>query len=375
MRQISTLLSVAGLLAGFVVAISVLSGDEQGRVNLLYLLLLFVFLPAGGLLLSVVYLFRQSGRGLAGWILELPLWPVGVRREMLALQPGYERKYWLFYETQLLALAFALGGLLAFLILLAGTDISFVWRSTLLNATDLLPLLQILALPWRFWTDAQPDLALLQQSQDFRLAEPQFTAARLGQWWKYAIAAQITYTLLPRALLALVAHSLFQRRNAAAQKRPGHRVLHVDAMNIVPMQGKLAPLAGSVPEDYVMIDWANIPPTIKAALEKRFGQPGSFLQAGPLTEPEARLSNRARDVAVVVMVKAWEPPMGELGDYLLKVKPASSDAPGLLLPLDWDGEGLRPVKDVNLREWRRFCGTLPGGWSVLQAQGNAGAAA
>jgi len=215
----------------------------------------------------------------------------------------------------------------------------------------------------------------LQQSQDFRLAEPQFTAARLGQWWKYAIAAQITYTLLPRAVLALVAHSLFQRKSAAATRLPGRRVVHVDAMNVMPMQGKLAPLVGTVPADYILIDWANIPPVIEAKLESRFGQPGVFLQAGPLTEPEARLSNRAGAVAVVVMVKAWEPPMGELGDYLLKVKPASSESLGMLLPLDWEGDTLQPVKDINLREWRRFCGTLPGGWSVLQPDADAGVAA
>ncbi len=293
MRQIGAMLSVTGLLAGFLVAISVLSGDAQGRVNLLYLLLLFVFLPVSGLLLSIVFLLRRSGRGLAGWMLELPLWPAAMRHEILALTPGRERRSWLFYQTQLLTLAFSLGGLLAFLILLVGTDISFVWRSTLLDATDLLPLLQSLALPWRFWAEAQPDLSLLQQSQDYRLATPEFTAARLGQWWKYAIAAQITYTLLPRLAMALVARSFFQRNSAASVQAVNHRVVHVDALNSVPMQGKLAPVVSSVPDDYILIDWANVPLTIKAGLADRFGHSrGSLSAGGPAVGAGPRLSSR-----------------------------------------------------------------------------------
>lgn len=363
-RQIATVLGVAGLLAGFVIAISVLSGDDQGRVNLLSLLLLFVFLPVGGLLLSVFFLLRKAGRGLAGWLLELPLWPARVRRELLALEPGRQRKFWLFYQTQLLALAFAVGGLLAFLLLLLGTDISFVWRSTLLDASDLQPVLQGLALPWRFWVEAQPDLGLLQQSQDFRLATPEFTAERLGQWWKYAMAAQITYTLVPRAVMALVARAYFRQGHAATTRPGGRKVIHIDGMNIVPMDGSLAPVASSVPGSYVLIDWGGVPAPVLATVAERLGAPLSTLRAGPLSEPDEAMLQGSPDSVLVVAVKAWEPPLGELGDYLLALKRTLKDTPGLVMPLDWEGEIARPVKDLNLREWRRFCGTLRG-WSVL----------
>ncbi|MEZ5517276.1 MAG: DUF2868 domain-containing protein [Gammaproteobacteria bacterium] len=375
MRQIGSVLSVAGLLAGFLVAISVLSGDAQGRVNLLYLLLLFVFLPIGGLLLSLFFLIRRSGRGLAGWMLELPVWPAGLRHELLALEPGRERKFWLFYQTQLLTLAFAVGGLLAFLVLLLGTDISFVWRSTLLDAADLQPLLQLLAMPWRFWSDAQPDLALLQQSQDYRLATPEFTAARLGQWWKYAIAAQLTYTLLPRAVMALVARSIYQRTaTTPVRKTAGRRVVHVEALNTVPMQGNLAPVVSSVTGDYILIDWGSVPVLIQDELSDRFGTPRVAFQAGPLSGPDAARLEGLSQSTVVVMVKAWEPPMGELGDYLLALKKLLPDSPGLILPLDWSGDSLQDIREINLREWRRFCGTLRG-WSVLQPGPDEGDAA
>ena len=169
-------------------------------------------LPVVGLLLSAAFLIRKSGHGLAGWMLELPLWPATIRQEALAIAPGKERKFWLFYQTQLASLAFTLGGLSAFFLLLVGTDISFVWRSTLLQATDLLPVLKFLALPWSFWSEAQPSLALLQQSQDFRLGTTELNSEQLGRWWKYAVAAQVTYMLMPRAIMALVARSIYLRK-------------------------------------------------------------------------------------------------------------------------------------------------------------------
>jgi len=363
MRQFSIVLGALGLLAGFVIAISVLSGDSQGRVNLLYLLLLFVFLPVGSLLLSGVFLARKSSRGLAGWLLELPLWPTRVRQEALALVPGVERKYWLFYQTQLASLAFAVGGLIAFLLLLVGTDISFVWRSTLLQATDLLPLLQVLAIPWAFWGDAQPSLALLQQSQDFRLATPELTAAQLGQWWKYAFAAQVTYMVLPRAAMALLARSVYLSRQNVAEVTKSRKVVHVDSLNAVPMQGQLAPLVTKNRLNYLLIDWGSVPMVLAEALFDRIGKPGDVMRAGPLSKVDPGKFQRSESTAIIVAVKAWEPPMGELQDYLHSL-PIEKNTEKLLLPLDWDNGGLRPVKDSDLQEWRRFCGTL-GNWSVL----------
>ncbi|MCH7817767.1 MAG: DUF2868 domain-containing protein, partial [Proteobacteria bacterium] len=127
-------LAVAGLLAGIVITLTFLSGDAQGRVNLLYLLFLFAFLPVVGLVLSIFLLLRPSGKSLAAWILDIPFWPQHWHREMLNLGGSDIRRAWFFYQTQLIALCLGAGGLLAFLVLLLGSDVSFVWRSTLLQA-------------------------------------------------------------------------------------------------------------------------------------------------------------------------------------------------------------------------------------------------
>ncbi len=364
MRQFSMVLGALGLLSGFVLVMSVLSGDVQGRVNLLYLLLLFVFLPVFGLLLSLVFLIRTSARGLAGLLLELPIWPARVRQEVLALAPGIERKYWLFYQTQLISLAFAIGGLGAFLLLLAGTDISFVWRSTLLQADDLLPLLEWLAAPWAFWSAAQPSLVLLQQSQDFRLTTPELSAVQLGQWWKYVCAAQVTYMLLPRAIMALLARSVYLGNRNVVDSSLGRKILHIDAINTMPMQGHLAPVVHKVDSNYLMLDWGGVPPVVAEKLYQRLGNPGDTVRTGPLSETQRGIDSRFSGAAIVVAVKAWEPPMGELQDYL-QALPVGDQNNKLLLPLDWNEKKLLAVQFNDLQEWRRFCGTL-GGWSVLQ---------
>jgi hypothetical protein len=63
-----------------------------------------------------------------------------------------------------------------------------------------------------------------------------------------------------------------------------------------------------------------------------------------------------------VLVKSWEPPMGELRDFL-----QSLPQPGFVLPLDWHESQLRAVKASHLKEWRRFSASLSG-WSVLQPE-------
>jgi len=170
LTQSSFSLGFIGLMVGFLVGYGVLSGDSPGRVNLLFLLMLFAFVPVIGLIMSIGFIVSGRGRGLAGWILELPFLPPRLAAEVLNLGLSGSRKSWLFYQTQVLALSFALGGLLVYLLLLIVSDISFVWRSTLLEAADLLPVLPVLAMPWWFWPEAQPGLDLLRQTQDFRLS-------------------------------------------------------------------------------------------------------------------------------------------------------------------------------------------------------------
>lgn len=336
-----------------------------GRVNLLYLLLLFAFLPALGLLLSVFFMLQPRPLGLSGWLLALPWWPHRWLQQQLFLPTPALRKAWLFYLTQVIALSFGAGGLLAFFILLLGTDVAFVWRSTLIEASDLYPVLRALALPWQFWSGAQPSLELLQQSQDFRQVESQLTAQQLGQWWRYAFAAQCTYNLIPRACLLLGARGYY-RRLLRTPASAGLTPSRIDtSVNTVPVQGRMAELVTQVPSPYVVVDWATTPATITSVLSQRLGVPVQVCKADALSPVEAVERVRGDEsTRIVVLVKSWEAPLGELLDYLRHLR-VSSVQPGLLLPLDWDADRLVAVAPIHLQEWRRFAGEIAH-WQVLQ---------
>lgn len=346
-------------MVGFLVGYGVLSGDSLGRVNLLFLLMLFAFVPVIGLIMSIGFIVSGGGRGLAGWILELPILPQRLAVEILNLGLSGSRKSWLFYQTQVLALSFACGGLLVYLLLLIGSDISFVWRSTLLEAADLLPVLSVLALPWWFWPEAQPGLELLQQTQDFRLGVQGVDAPVLGRWWKYVFAAQCTYNLLPRTLMLLIAKHRYEHPVSApsiSQEQPGRNPL-----NRLADEAVLAPVVDIITSPYILLDWAKSPDFCRTHISKLIGAPVEVRGIEPLPLATAA-DNALATQSLLVLVKSWEPPLGELGDYLHSL---SGSQQKFMLPLDWGEGAVKPITANHLNEWRRFCGTLSG-WQLLQ---------
>lgn len=355
--QIPLMFGVLALLAGLTATLVFLGGDDQGRVNLLYLLLLFVFIPLAGLLLSLLLLVLKSGHGLASWLLALPCWPRHWHPQAFLADrlSGSQllRRAWLFYVSQLVGFCLGVGSLLAFMLILLGTDVSFVWRSTLLQAEDLVPVLQLLALPWRFWPEAQPSLALLQMSQDFRLGAQVHDASVLGQWWRFALAAQCTFNLLPRGIMLVLALLSYRYRYQQSLKSAAVSVVvSRSGHNQVPAPGPLANLAQHLGKPYLLLNWAQAAAPCVDYISRQCGAAQATYQRG-----EAVPSSRH---ALVVLVKGWEPPMGELLDYLQTLPQA-----GYVLPLDWDEQGVKPLSSGHLQEWRRFTGQL-GGWSVLQ---------
>lgn len=360
LKQISFGLVFFGFLVGFLVGYGVLTGDAQGRVNLLFLLMLFAFLPVIGLILSLVFVLG-GGKGLAGWILELPILPQRLSAEILNLGVSGSRKPWLFYQTQLLTLSFALGGLLVYFFLLLGSDISFVWRSTLLQASDLLPVLNLLAAPWFFWPEAQASLELLQQTQDFRLSTQPNNVPILGQWWKYIFAAQCTYNLLPRSLMLVLAKSRYlQATNVRSVSSPqnGHSR---NVLNLVDDKPDMAPVVCSITGPYILLDWADSPKFCRSHISEFIGTPIAVLAVQPLALATAAEVDGSYQ-STVVLVKSWEPPLAELSDYLSLL---SGSQQKYIMPLDWDESEVKSIRENHLGEWRRFCATL-GDWQLLQ---------
>lgn len=361
LKQLSLGLGLLGLCCGFLAAYGVLAGDDEGRVNLLFLLLLFAFLPVVGLLLSIFLLVKGGGKGLAGWILDIPLWPRHLTLELSRLGLTHGRELWLFYQTQILVVSFSVGCLLLYLLLLLGSDITFVWRSTLLEPDDLLPALKAIGIPWRFWPEAQASLALIEQTRDFRLEPQGLSQPVVGLWWKYILATQLVYNLLPRSLMLLVARQKY--RACLHQNSVRHaRDSQPQSTAAISDENLLARLTRSITLPYTLLDWADISPICYERIQQLFGDAVEIHPFGPLRH---QLSTHSPDNhSLVVLVKSWEPPLAELADRL---KDIDSNADKLILPLDWNDNGIRQPTLAHLDEWRRFAATLPN-WQVLQLE-------
>jgi hypothetical protein len=183
----ASLLTILGGSLGLFAAVAALTGDALGRVNLLFSLVLFALLPALLLLLTLALLLLGRRRGILHGLLQLQLLPRQLTEALITQPNSSARRAILFFLSQVFAFAFAAGSLAGFGILLLATDVSFVWRSTLLQASDLYPLLSLIGSPWGFWPEAQASLAMLDITQDFRLAPLPSEADYVGQWWRYLL--------------------------------------------------------------------------------------------------------------------------------------------------------------------------------------------
>ncbi len=357
-RLLRYFFSVLGFCLGMMVTLSFISGDEQGRVNLLYLLILFVFLPVCGFLMSGVALFLPRSKGTAGWLLALPFLPQQWQLQIYAMPDRRFRRALLFYFSQIFAMALGLGSLVAFFFVLLLSDVSFVWRSTFLEATDLLPTLSLLAWPWSFWQEGQPSLELLQLSQDYRMGTQGTDVLVLGQWWKYAFAAQVTYNLIPRALMLCVARFLFLNSLQKEQRSVSDNQAERLARNSVPVKGEPALVVRELQGPYVLLNWADAPDQIIKQVRALLGEPSAVVARSAVSVARAS-SLFSADTKTIVLVKSWEPPLAELADCL-----QLCPLPGLLMPVDWNAGEVCQVRDLHLAEWRRFGGTVEG-WAIL----------
>lgn len=344
-----------GSLAGFLVGLGTLSGDEQGRVNLLFLLLVFAFLPVVSLLFSLLFLLRRGGRGLSGWLLELPVWSRHLSAALLELEVRQSRKDWLLHQSQVLGLSFSLGTLFVFLLLLLGTDVSFVWRSTLLEAPDLLPALQFISWPWRWWPEAQPSLVLLEQTRDFRLDNSASGLSHAGQWWRFILAIQVCYSLLPRSLLWLYSgwRVTSNQSRSAQDAAQAHSGTEIDVGT-----PRLANTVDTVSQPYTLLVWGSFGADCLASIQSIYGKAETVERLEPMAPTPAV------NPPIVVLVKSWEPPLAELADVLENFSPGEE---GFILPVDCSAGEPGKLRAAHLSEWRRFAATLEN-WQILHRE-------
>lgn len=351
-------IAVAALIAGIFSTVAVTAGDGSGRVNLMYLVLLYVVLPLLSLLIFALFWALKKPPFLVGTLAQLSLWPRSWRDALPELKREQRFQPWLFCQSQKAMLAFNVGCLLSFITLLLFNDLSFVWRSTVLNAEDIYPFLAFIAAPWAFIDSAQPALELLVTTRDSRLAANPAGGTEYGLWWKFLVAAQLCYGILPRLLLLWLANHRFNAQPAQVAEA----VMPVSAplVNRPPEAPALAQVvsATAVPEPYCLVIWADLPQSLVEKVTAQMGAPEQTFHAGPHGQMDQELAAEADPRRKLVLVAAWEPPLGELNDFL-------QQGQGALMPLDWRNTDFAPVSALHLDEWRRFCHPLEQ-WQLLQ---------
>ena len=358
LRSLSVALGLIALTLGLLASVAVLRGDDFGRVNLLYSLSLFTLLPSIGLVVTLLLLFLGRRNGIAALLIELPLAPKTLTSLLLTQRNGVRRQTALFSLSQSLVLAFATGNLLGFVLMLLATDVSFVWRSTLLDAATLFPILDTLASPWRWWQAAQPSLEMLNQTQDFRLQGASLEGNYVGQWWQYLLAAQLCYSIVPRALLWLFANNKFKRAAQLqdSEQDPSHQLAVVTP---APESDKLAASVSEIPANAVLFDCAHTSDALLSKIEKSLRVSASYKAPTSFDFTLDGISPTSTP-SFVVVVRSWEPPLAELADSILAAFTAEQRQNLFIAPIDWEsnqhqGDHLIQPTVAHTQEWRRFC--------------------
>ncbi len=285
--------------------------------------------------------------------------------------------------------AFAFTGLLTLLVMVVVQDLAFGWSTTLDTASaSYHALVNTLATPWAWlWPTAVPSPELVEATRFFRAdaAPTAIDPARWGQWWPFVAMLWLFWVLLPRLSLWAASQLLLKHQaKKLLARHPGLQALqyrmetptldtgsgHNDAADLPDTRTHTRPKP--LPATPVVIGWAGAgdEPAMPARLQSEHSQ---LLKAGgraTLTEDDAALTQARDQLAAlnkpeaIVLSKSWEPPTGELHDFLEAAHeqwPAGTRVTIVPLAAQPDQQ---PAEHL-LQPWLRFTERLPDGFATV----------
>ncbi len=285
-----------------------------------------------------------------------------------------------FYLSQCAGLAFNIAAVVTAAAMITFSDLAFAWSTTLdVDAADVQAVTHLLSLPFGWLLPAAvPDLTLIDASQFNRAAGIHaLPAAETGRWWPFVLACMITWGVLPRVvLLALARWRLWHATRTLLLQDPRVTAL-LDRMDTPVLEQRPEgiepgpqPAAVAGPEageqdasrKATVVIWsaATTPGELAAQLRPLGLVPGGIHRAGGDASVEqdahtVEMVAAARPSRVVIVTRAWEPPMLEMLDFAADLRAAAPDASITFVPLPPPGEALQ---DSQLATWKQAVARL-----------------
>jgi len=401
-----------GFLSGFFTSYGLCRFDGKEPVNLVFLLGFFFIIQC----ISIGFFIYASMRGKSKGV--FPCSFAFVISRLLSFLPsswrefserfftlgaknyvvfGDLQKWFLLRSSQVFSLAFFVGVVVAFAVLVAVSDLAFAWSSTLdVSSLKVHSFTSKIALPWRdIVPEGFPSMELVEQSRFFRLEDrsQQANAKLFGLWWPFVGMCLLVYGLLPRILTYLFSYFSFEKKlkktslivpgvtdvlarmdsKAISLSQPDTQVQETEDIKGLPLD------ALSVKENTIAINWSQAVAKIEAALEKIL--PGSFdlvladFNAGGLSSPEqdleiiSQIEKVKEKEEILIVVKSWEPPLGEFLDFLKMLRASLGSGKNIgVVPIGYEKSQngtMHEVKEMHAQAWSLALSKVEDPWLRL----------
>jgi len=345
---ITLVLVIVGFVVGLFSGIALLHYNGHAPVNVIYFMAMVIALPLFTMTLTLISMLKAYHTRAVLIHLSPSYWmekivsllPSKVQKDVENVHINPLLANWIVIKrSQLIALFFSLGLLVALLLVVATKDIAFAWSTTLhVDAESFHRFLNTLALPWRSWfPSAVPSLELIEQSQYFRLGdklseEMISNASKLGEWWKFLAFATLFYAIILRFfmyLLSVLGLGMAVKKSFLSLKGVdillrdmNEPIITTNAQesvkeNETTLQGTLQTVQ-KLDASYDMVQgWAMSKEQLHVLNDSMHViTPLVYDVGGTNTlEEDAEIIHKSHG-EVLLYVKAWEPPTMDFMDYL-----------------------------------------------------------
>jgi len=251
------------------------------------------------------------------------------------------------------SIALSLGALLSLMITISTQDIAFGWNTTLQVTPELFnQFTQMAALPWQaLFPSAVPSLELIEVSQHYRLGnklDPELIAQAkaLGSWWQFLALSLVVWTLIPRVLLIILTQRnirlsierlLLSHPNSSRllkQMNETYITTHAttdEAENHTKTSSQKQLQHNKPIQTAALIAWNFSQDQLAVIIEaKQITADQVYFGGGKNTLKEDSDIIEKVKTPTVILVKAWEPPMRDLLEFVNDLYSKTAEAVTIL---------------------------------------------